>query len=124
LNSADVSGATPLLMLLGVHVKPGTDCAGTHLGALLPALLDAGAHLAHADEHGVTALHACAMHALFEPARVLLARGADREARDCRERTPADVARVLGFVDLALELAPRRGAINPPVVTPLMTHPE
>jgi hypothetical protein len=64
------------------------------------------------------------MHALFEPARVLLARGADREARDCRERTPADVARVLGFVDLALELSPRRGALNPSVVTPLMTHPE
>ncbi|HET7592724.1 MAG TPA: ankyrin repeat domain-containing protein [Rhodanobacteraceae bacterium] len=124
LNSADVSGATPLLMLLGVHVKPGTDCDGTHLGALLPVLLDAGADPAHADEHGVTALHACAMHALFEPARALLARGADRDARDCRDRTPADVARVLGFVDLALELSPRRGAVNPSVVTPLMTHPE
>jgi ankyrin repeat protein len=124
-NTADGAGATPLLMLLGVHVKPGSDCDGTHLGALLPVLLDAGADVTHADQHGVTALHACAMHALFEPARVLLARGADREARDCMQRTPAEVARVLGYVDLALELAPRRsGKLNAPVVTPLMTHPE
>ena len=41
------------------------------------------------------------------------------------QRTPAEVARVLGFVDLALELAPRRSVhLNGPVVTPLMTHPE
>ncbi len=125
LNRADEAGDTPLLMLLGVHVKPGTDCDGTHLGALVPVLLDAGADAAHADQHGVTALHACAMHALFEPARVLLARGADREARDCMQRTPAEVARVLGYVDLALELSPRRsGKLNSQVVTPLMTHPE
>lgn len=124
-NAADLRGATPLLMLLGIHVKPGAECDGTHLGALLPVLLDAGADLRHADEHGVTALHACAMHALFEPARVLLARGGDRDARDCMQRTPAEVARVLGYVDLALELAPRRGApLNAQVVTPLMTHPE
>lgn len=124
-NTADQHGVTPLLMLLGVHVKPGADCDGTHLGALLPALLDAGAEIGHADEHGVTALHACAMHALFEPARVLLARGADRAALDCMQRTPAEVARVLGYVDLALELSPRRGAPpNAQVVTPLMTHPE
>jgi ankyrin repeat protein len=124
-NVADAGGATPLLVLLGVHTKPGADCDGTHLGALLPALLDAGADIDHADAHGVTALHACAMHATFEAARVLLQRGANREARDCMQRTPADVARVLGFIDLALELAPRRGVpLNAPVVAPLMTHPE
>ena len=123
-NTADRSGATPLLVLLGVHTKPGADCDGTHLGALVPAVLDAGANLDHADEHGVTALHACAMHATFEPARVLLQRGANREARDCMQRTPADVANVLGYIDLAMELAPRRGMpLNAPVVTPVMTHP-
>jgi ankyrin repeat protein len=109
-DTPDKTGATPLLVLLGVDSKPGTQCDGTHLGALLPVLLDADAVIGHADDHGVTALHACAMHALFEPARALLARGADREARDCMERTPADVARVLGYVDLALELTPRRSA--------------
>jgi len=124
-NTSDKRGATPLLMLLGVHVKPGAECDGTHLGALVPVLLDAGAEMTHADEHGVTALHACAMHALFEPARVLLARGADRAARDCMQRTPAEVARVLGYVDLAMELSPRRSTpLNAQVVTPLMTHPE
>lgn len=107
-DAADRTGATPLLVLLGVDERPGVACDGTHLGALVPALLDAGATLDHADEHGVTPLHACAMHALFEPARVLLARGANREARDCMQRTPADVARVLGYIDLALELMPRR----------------
>ncbi|HEY8229086.1 MAG TPA: ankyrin repeat domain-containing protein [Rhodanobacteraceae bacterium] len=124
-NTRDRSGATPLLVLLGVHTKPGADCDGTHLGALVPALLDAGADLDHADAHGVTALHACAMHATFEPARMLLQRGANREARDCMQRTPSDVAGVLGYIDLAMELAPRRGAsLNAPVVTPVMTHPE
>lgn len=125
LNVTDKAGATPVLMLLGVHMKPGTECDGTHLGALLPVLLDAGAAIDHTDEHGVTALHACAMHALFEPARVLLARGADRTARDCMQRTPAEVARVLGYVDIELELSPRRGAsLNASVAAPLMTHPE
>lgn len=125
MNTADRSGATPLLVLLGVHIKPGSDCDGTHIGALVPVLLDADADIDHADAHGVTALHACAMHAMFEPARVLLQRGANREARDCMQRTPADVARVLGYVDLAMELAPRRGVqLSASVVTPLMTHPE
>ncbi len=125
INGADRSGATPSLILLGVHVKPGTDCDGTHLGALLPVLLGAGAGIDAADEHGVTALHACAMHAMFEPARVLMQRGANREARDVMRRTPADLARALGFVDLAMELAPRRAAaFSAPVVAPLMTHPE
>jgi ankyrin repeat protein len=125
INAADKAGATPLLVLLGAHAKPGVDCDGTHLGALLPVLLDAGADIDQADEHGVTALHACAIHAIFEPARALLQRGANREARDNRRRTPADIARMLGYVDLAMELAPRRGVqLNAPVVTPLMTHPE
>jgi uncharacterized protein len=125
MDATDKTDATPLLVLLGVHAKPGTECDGTHLGALIPALLDAGATLGHTDVHGVTALHVCAMHALFEPARVLLARGADRDARDCKGRTPSDIARLLGYVDLAQELASRRnGQVNAPVVTPLMTHPQ
>jgi ankyrin repeat protein len=47
------------------------------------------------------------MHALLAPARLLLARGADREARDNRGRTAADVARLLGYVDVAQELGAR-----------------
>lgn len=107
IDAVDGEGATPLLLLLGAQSKPGRTNDDTHLGALLPVLLDAGAAIDHADQRGVTALHACAMHALFAPARVLMARGANREAVDAFARTPADVARVLGLVDLAMELAPR-----------------
>ncbi|MFC4765615.1 ankyrin repeat domain-containing protein [Dyella koreensis] len=110
-NRADAEGKTPLLLLLGAHMRPGSDCDATHIGALVPVLLDAGARLEQADQRGVTALHACAMHALLPPARVLLARGADRAAVDAFGRSAADVARQLGFVDIAHELAARSGAM-------------
>jgi ankyrin repeat protein len=110
-NLADSEGKTPLLLLLGAHMRPGSPCDATHIGALLPVLLDAGARIDHADQRGVTALHACAMHALLPPARVLLTRGADRNAADSFGRTAADVARHLGFIDIAHELASRGGAI-------------
>jgi ankyrin repeat protein len=106
-DARDAQEATPLLLLLGAQSKPDAVADGTHLAALLPALLDAGANADHADARGVSALHACAMHALFAPARTLLARGANREAKDSFGRTPSDVARLLGLVDLAMELVPR-----------------
>lgn len=112
---ADKEGKTPLLLLLGAHLRPGSECDPTHIGALVPVLLDAGATLAHADQRGVTALHACAMHALLAPARVLLARGADRQAADAFGRTAADVARTIGYVDIAHELAARSGSAIPSV---------
>jgi len=110
-NQADGEGKTALLLLLGAQLRPGSDCDATHLGALVPVLLEAGADVAHADQRGVTALHACAMHALLPPARVLLSRGADRAAADAFGRTAADVARQLGYVDIAHELAVRSSAI-------------
>ncbi len=111
INRADSEGKTPLLLLLGAQLRPGSDCDATHIGALVPLLLDAGAKVEHADQRGVTALHACAMHALLPPARVLLSRGADRLAADAFGRTAADVARQVGYIDIAHELAPRVGAI-------------
>jgi len=111
INQADSEGKTPLLLLLGAQLRPGSDCDATHIGALVPLLLDAGAKVEHADQRGVTALHACAMHALLPPARVLLSRGADRLAADAFGRTAADVARQVGYIDIAHELAPRVGAI-------------
>jgi uncharacterized protein len=110
-NLADGEGETALLLLLGAHMRPGSPCDPTHIGALLPVLLDAGARIEHADQRGVTALHACAMHALLPPARVLLTRGADRNAADNFGRTAADVARHLGFIDIAHELTARGSAI-------------
>src|SRR6185437_7167606 len=76
INHADREGKTPLLLLLGAQLPPGSDGDATHLGALVPLLLEAGARVEHADQRGVTALHACAMHAMLAPARVLLSRGA------------------------------------------------
>lgn len=111
INQADADGKTALLLLLGAHQRPGTQCDATHLGALLPAMLDAGAVVTHADQRGVTALHACAMHALLPPARTLLARGADRQAMDAFGRTAGDVARQLGLADIAHELGVRVGAV-------------
>ncbi|MFA6229109.1 MAG: ankyrin repeat domain-containing protein [Rhodanobacter sp.] len=111
INQADREGKTPLLLLLGAHLPPGSGGDATHIGALVPLLLDAGANVGHADQRGVTAMHACAMHALLPPARVLLSRGADRHAADAFGRTAADVARQLGFVDIAHELAARSSAI-------------
>ncbi|MDQ6648035.1 MAG: ankyrin repeat domain-containing protein, partial [Pseudomonadota bacterium] len=111
INHADHEGKTPLLLLLGAQLRPGSDCDATHIGALVPLLLEAGAKVAHADQRGVTALHACAMHALLPPARVLLSRGADRQAADAFGRTAADVARQLGYVDIAHELGARSSAI-------------
>ncbi|MBD8874294.1 ankyrin repeat domain-containing protein [Rhodanobacter sp. DHB23] len=110
-DRADSEGKTALLLLLGASQRPGSECDATHLGALVPVLLEAGADVTHADQRGVTALHACAMHALLAPARVLLSRGADRAAADAFGRTAADVARQLGFVDIAHELAVRTSAI-------------
>ncbi|WP_199100133.1 ankyrin repeat domain-containing protein [Dyella sp. ASV21] len=112
---ADKEGKTPLLLLLGAHLRPGSECDATHIGALVPVLLDAGATMEHADQRGVTALHACAMHALLPPARVLLARGADRQAMDAFGRTAADVARAIGYVDIAHELAARSSSAIPSV---------
>ncbi|MFC5436227.1 ankyrin repeat domain-containing protein [Rhodanobacter umsongensis] len=111
INHADAEGKTPLLLLLGAQLRPGSECDATHIGALVPLLLDAGARVEHADQRGVTALHACAMHALLPPARVLLSRGADRHAADAFGRTAADVARQVGYVDIAHELAARTSAI-------------
>ncbi|MGB3270543.1 MAG: hypothetical protein WBA65_11395, partial [Rhodanobacter sp.] len=62
-----------------------------------------------------TALHACAMHALLAPARVLLSRGADRQATDAFGRTAAEVARQLGFIDIAHELGARSSQAIPSV---------
>ncbi|MHC1480891.1 ankyrin repeat domain-containing protein [Frateuria aurantia] len=107
IDLAEKEGMTPLLLLLGAHRPPGTRCDDTHLGALLPVLLDAGADISHADSRGVTALHACAIHALLAPARILLARGADRQLSDRVGRTAAEVAQRLGYVDIAHELSVR-----------------
>ncbi len=121
INRADGEGLSPLLLLLGAHMPADSNCDATHLGALVPVLLDAGAEAGHADQRGVTPLHACAMHALLAPARTLLAHGAQRDAEDAFGRNAAEVARQLGYVDIAHELGVRPGAI--PSVRQTLRHP-
>ncbi|HXD83072.1 MAG TPA: ankyrin repeat domain-containing protein, partial [Rudaea sp.] len=72
-------------------------------------LCERGARIDVQDERGVGPLHACAMHGLLLPARALLSAGADRARRDLLERTPREVAHLLGFIDVAAELGDERG---------------
>jgi hypothetical protein len=51
---------------------------------------------------------------LTAPARTRLARGAARDAVDGLGRTPAEVARTLGYVDVAMELEARGSSVPGP----------
>jgi len=50
---------------------------------------------------------------LLLPARALLAAGADPELRDVLERTPRQIAHLLGFIDVAAELGASTAAPIP-----------
>jgi ankyrin repeat protein len=107
LNAADAKGRTALLLLLGARSQPGSAGDQQHIQALLSLFLVGRADVNIQDERGVSPLHACAMHGLLLPARALLAARADAECRDALERTPREVASLLGYVDVAAELSVR-----------------
>ena len=104
INAHNAAGQTALLLLLGARAQPGAAADQQQLLALLPLLIKRHADLNVQDQRGVGALHACAMHGLLLPARALLAAGADLERRDRLERTPREIAHLLGFIDVAAEL--------------------
>ena len=64
----------------------------------------AGAAVDTQDRRGVGVLHACALHGLLGCARLLKAHGASVDQVDAFGRTAADVAALLGYVDVAAEL--------------------
>jgi ankyrin repeat protein len=103
-NAANAAGQTPLMLLLGARADPGTAVDQRQLLALLPLLLSRHPDLNAQDQRGVSALHACAMHGLLLAARALLAAGADPDRRDILDRTPRQIAHLLGFIDVAAEL--------------------
>ncbi len=107
LDAADAKGKTALLLLLGARAEPGSASDQQHVQALLSLFLIGRADVNLQDERGVSPLHACAMHGLLLPARALLAARADPECRDVLERTPREVAALLGYVDVAAELTVR-----------------
>jgi ankyrin repeat protein len=113
INATNATGQTPLLLLLGGRADPGDGVDQKHLTALLPLFLLARADLNLQDQRGVGPLHACAMHGLLLPARALLAARADPLRRDMLDRTPRQVAQLLGYIDLAAELGAREPAPQP-----------
>jgi len=111
-NAVNVSGQTPLLLLLGGRAEPGSPADQKHLLALLPLFLLAHADINLQDQRGVGPLHACAIHGLLLPARALLAAKADPGRRDVLDRSPRQVAQLLGYIDLAAELGQREPAAH------------
>ena len=108
-NATNAAGQTPLLLLLGARAEPGTSADQKHLLVLLRQLLAAGADVNLQDQRGVSALHACAMHGLLLPARVLLTARADTTRRDVLERSAREVAHLLGYIDVDAEIRSREG---------------
>ncbi|MGA9334923.1 MAG: ankyrin repeat domain-containing protein [Rudaea sp.] len=115
-NAANDVGQTALLLLLGAGADVGALVDQKNLLALLQIMLAHQADTQLRDQRGVSVLHACAMHGLLLPARALLAVGADPTCCDGRERTPREVAHLLGFIDIAAELG-----IDPSIPTPAQT---
>jgi uncharacterized protein len=104
-NAANAAGQTALLLLLGARAEPGSVADQKHLLAAQRVLLKHGADINRQDQRGVSALHACALHGLLLPARALLSQGADPELRDMRERSPREIAHLLGYIDVAAEFS-------------------
>jgi ankyrin repeat protein len=109
IDARNADGQTALLILLGARAQPRSGADQKALLGLLETLCERGARIDVQDERGVGPLHACAMHGLLLPARALLTVGADRSRRDLLERTPREVAHLLGFIDVAAELGDERG---------------
>jgi ankyrin repeat protein len=103
-NTRNAKGQTALLLLVGGRADPGSPCDAAQVAHLVALVLDFAADLDAQDERGVSALHACAIHGLLGCARQLLARGAERDIRDCLGRRPAELAELLGYADVATEL--------------------
>jgi ankyrin repeat protein len=103
-DAANGAGQTALTLLLGAHAPARSGADQRQLLALLPLLLKHVTDVNAQDKRGVGALHACAMHGLLLPARALLAAGADPTRVDVLERTPREIAHLLGYIDVAAEL--------------------
>ncbi|MEO8804163.1 MAG: ankyrin repeat domain-containing protein [Rudaea sp.] len=104
IDAVNSAGQTAMLLLLGAGADVGARVDQKVLLDLLQLLLAHNADTRLQDQRGVSVLHACAMHGLLLPARALLAAGADPTCCDGRERTPREVAHLLGFIDIAAEL--------------------
>jgi ankyrin repeat protein len=104
IDACNQTGQDALLILLGARAQPGVPCDARHLLSLAQLLLQHGAKVNTQDQRGVSLLHACALHGLLGCTRLLKSCGASPDLTDNRGRTAADVAALLGYVDVATEL--------------------
>jgi ankyrin repeat protein len=110
-NVANAAGHTPLLLLLGARADAGAACDEDVVLAQLERLLSRGATPdAREERRGFGPLHFAALHGLGKAVRVLLAAGADPDARDSINRRPQEIALMRGFVDIAAEFEPPKPA--------------
>ena len=123
LDTRNNAGQDALLILVGARAQAGARCDAEHLRALAGFLLEHGAKADCQDQRGVTALHACAMHGLFGCARLLKSHGAPLDAVDGFDRRAAEVAALLGYVDVAAELGGERPATAVPPVRQTLRRP-
>ena len=110
-DARNLAGQDALLVLLGARAQPGTPCDAEHLLRLAEFLLEHGAKTDTQDQRGVGALHACALHGLYGCSRLLKTHGAPLDLLDGFERSAADVAALLGYVDVAAELGAERAPL-------------
>jgi len=116
-------GQDALLVLLGAREAPGAHCDAEQLRTLCEWLVDRGAAVDTQDERGVGALHACALHGLIGCVRLLKAHGAPLDLVDAFGRSAADVAALVGYVDVAAELGLRVGDVAVPGVRQTLRRP-
>ena len=90
-NIADIYGWTPLLRAVD----------GDRVGVVRILLEDKSVQVNVGNEQGETALHLAAGVGAFEIARLLIAHGANVQAKDAAGRTPAMVAKAEGYASLA-----------------------
>jgi ankyrin repeat protein len=107
-DAVSKNGQTPLMLLLGAGVEPGTPCDEGLVLEAMEYLLNEGVSLEARDHRGFTPIHLAALHGLARVVKRLIAAGAERRPHDALGRTPYDLALSRGYVDIAAEFEPLR----------------